>query len=87
MSAPGSGPPAGEDGGGDPAALRVVAAAASEPEAELISQRLQEVGIAALVQRTIGGPEWGSSGARYVYVRADELQRAREVLGTRDAPP
>lgn len=66
--------------------LEVVTSAGSEPEAELMCQRLAEAGIAAVAQRTIGGPEWGFSGARYVYVQAGELERAREVLGVA-APP
>ena len=61
-------------------ALRVVAATGSEPEAELVIARLSEAGIAALAQRTIGGPEWGASGGRYVYVSEDDYERAREVL-------
>jgi hypothetical protein len=62
-------------------ALRVVATVRSEPEAELIRQRLAQAGISAVAQRSIGGPEWGASGSRYVYVRAAELERARAVLG------
>lgn len=64
--------------------LRVVATAGSEPEAEVMRQRLAEAGIASVAQRTIGGPEWGSSGSRYVYVQAGELERARDVLGIPD---
>ncbi|HWX95681.1 MAG TPA: hypothetical protein VNZ01_02430 [Solirubrobacteraceae bacterium] len=70
----------------DEAELRVVATAASEPEADVMCQLLAQAGIASVAQRTIGGPEWGSSGSRYVYVRADELERAREVLGVPDTP-
>jgi hypothetical protein len=66
--------------GDEQSPLRVVATAASEPEAELIRQRLAQVGVSAIVQRTIGGPEWGPSGSRYVYVRASELERARVIL-------
>jgi Putative prokaryotic signal transducing protein len=61
-------------------ALRVVAATGSEPEAELLIARLSDAGIAALAQRSIGGPEWGASGGRYVYVSEDDYERAREVL-------
>jgi hypothetical protein len=61
--------------------LRVVATVGSEPEAELIRQRLAQAGISAVAQRSIGGPEWGASGSRYVYVRAAELERARAILG------
>ena len=61
--------------------LRVVATAGSEPEADVIQQRLAQAGITAVAQRTIGGPEWGASGARYVYVKAADLERAQEILG------
>jgi len=63
--------------------LVVVASAGSEPEAELIVQRLHAVGITAIAQRAIGGPEWGASGSRYVYVRAADAPRARQVLDKR----
>jgi Putative prokaryotic signal transducing protein len=61
-------------------ALRVVATAANESEAELFRQRLAQAGIQAQSERVIGGPEWGASGARYVYVAATDLERARELL-------
>ena len=68
-------------------ALRVVATTGSEPEAELVIARLSDAGIAALAQRSIGGPEWGASGGRYVYVSEDDYERAREVLeGAGEAP-
>jgi hypothetical protein len=60
--------------------LRVAATAANGPEAELIRQRLGEAGIESVSQRTIGGPEWGTSGAQYVYVDVSELERARTLL-------
>jgi hypothetical protein len=60
--------------------LKVVTSASSEPEAALICARLAEAGIQAMPQRSIGGPEWGWSGARYVYVEEHDLLRAREVL-------
>jgi len=60
--------------------LEVVASAGSEIEADLIRQRLAAAGISAIAQRTIGGPEWGTSGARYVYVDATELAQALEIL-------
>jgi hypothetical protein len=66
----------------DPGALQVAATAANGAEADLIRQRLAEAGIPAISQRSIGGPEWGVSGAQYVYVDASHLERAREVLGT-----
>jgi hypothetical protein len=60
--------------------LEVAATAANEAEADLIEQRLAEAGIPATSQRSIGGPEWGVSGARYIYVEASHLERAREIL-------
>jgi hypothetical protein len=66
-------------------AQRVVATAANEAEAELFQQRLAQADIQATSERVIGGPEWGASGARYVYVAATDLERAREVLEPPDA--
>jgi hypothetical protein len=60
--------------------LQVVAAAANEPEADLIVQRLAQAGISATSQRTIGSAEWGTSGSQYIYVEAAQRERAREVL-------
>ena len=58
----------------------MVTSVSSEPEAALVSTRLSEAGIQAISQRSIGGPEWGVSGARDVYVDEQDLVRAREVL-------
>jgi transcriptional/translational regulatory protein YebC/TACO1 len=63
-----------------PDELKVLTTVTSEAEAELILERLLEADIHAISQRTIGGPEWGSSGARDVYVNERELDRARAVL-------
>jgi transcriptional/translational regulatory protein YebC/TACO1 len=60
--------------------LKVVATVSSEAEAEMIRERLLEADIHAISQRTIGGPEWGFSGARDVFVNEPDLERAREVL-------
>lgn len=60
--------------------LKIVASLSSEPEADVAIARLMEAGIHALAQRSIGGPEWGFSGARDVYVKANDLDRAREIL-------
>jgi hypothetical protein len=65
---------------------RVVATAANEAEAELFQQRLAQVDIQATLERVIGGPEWGASGARYIYVAESDLERAREVLEPPDEP-
>jgi hypothetical protein len=60
--------------------LEVAGAASSGAEADLMCQRLAEAGIKATSQRAIGGPEWGTSGSRYVYVEKQQLERAREIL-------
>jgi hypothetical protein len=60
--------------------LKVVASVSSEPESELMAARLSEAGIQAISQRSIGGPQWGYSGARDIYVEEADLGRAREVL-------
>jgi Putative prokaryotic signal transducing protein len=62
--------------------LRVVASAANEPEADLISARLREAGIEALVRRSASAalPHFGSGGARDVYVRQEDLERAARLL-------
>jgi len=60
--------------------LRVAATASNGPEADLMCQRLEAAGIAATSQRSIGGPEFGTSGGQYVYVAAEHLARAREIL-------
>jgi len=59
---------------------RVVTTAANEAEAELILGRLAEAGIQAVAQRAIGGPEWGASGSRYIYVAAGDYERAKAWL-------
>jgi hypothetical protein len=60
--------------------LKVVTTVTTEPEADLILERLKEAGINAIAQRTIGGPEFGFSGARAVMVREADLARAHSVL-------
>lgn len=69
-----------------PDALKVVASAASEAEADMIRGRLLQAGIHAVAQRTIGGPEWGSSGGRYVYVDAVDFDRALALLKEDEDP-
>jgi len=64
--------------------LKILTSVTSEPEAELVVERLSAAGISAIIQRTIGGPEWGYSGARDVFVGEDELERAREVLASEE---
>jgi hypothetical protein len=60
--------------------LVVVATAGSEPEAEVLLQLLRSAGIVALTQRTLGAVEWGASGSRYIYARAEDAARAHELL-------
>jgi hypothetical protein len=60
--------------------LKVATTATNEAEAEMICNRLLAEGIHAISQRTIGGPEWGWSGARAVFVNARDLDRARALL-------
>lgn len=60
--------------------LKVLATVTSEAEAEMIRDRLLAADIHAISQRTIGGPEWGWSGARSVFVKETDLDRARAVL-------
>jgi hypothetical protein len=61
-------------------ALKIVATVANEAEAEMVCGRLSDAGIRAISQRTIGGPEWGWSGGRYVYVSEADLDRATALL-------
>ena len=60
--------------------LKIVRRAASATEAEVIQSLLHEAGIESVLQRAVGGPEWGPSGGQTVYVQPADLQRAREVL-------
>jgi len=62
--------------------LKVVATAANEFEAELISGALSEAGIEStmeLANTGIGG-RFGGGGARDIYVREEDLERAKEAL-------
>jgi hypothetical protein len=65
-------------------ALESVTTVSSEAEAEMVVERLRSAGIHAIVQRTIGGPEWGPSGSRGVLVRPADLARARELLAAEE---
>ncbi|MHB8243411.1 MAG: hypothetical protein ACYDHN_15660 [Solirubrobacteraceae bacterium] len=62
--------------------LKVAASAANQAEAEMMCDRLLAIGIHAISQRTIGGPEWGGTGARMVLVNEPDLERARAELAT-----
>ena len=65
--------------------LEIVTTVSSEPEAEMVRDRLLAADIHAISQRTIGGPEWGFSGARNVMVETKDLDRARAVLASEEA--
>ena len=67
-----------------PDALKILTSVTSEPEAELVVARLSEAGISAIAQRAIGGPEWGYSGARDVFVGEEDLERAQELLASEE---
>ena len=64
--------------------LRSLTTVGSEAEAEMVCDRLLADGIHAITQRTIGGPEWGSSGARAVMVDAKDLDRAKALLASEE---
>lgn len=66
--------------------LKVIATAANQAEGELILARLSQAGVSAIEQRTSGNPEFGGSGARYIYVQPDDVERARAVLATEEPP-
>ena len=63
-----------------PDALESVASARSRAEAEMIAERLRQQGISSVIQRSIGGPQWGDSGSQTVYVDRQDGVRARELL-------
>lgn len=67
-------------------ALKVVATASSEAEADMICSRLLQADIHAVAQRTIGGPEFGFSGSRYVYVDEVDFDRAAALLKEDEDP-
>jgi hypothetical protein len=71
-------------GSHDEQKLTVVAVAGSEAEAEVIRQRLEQAGIAAVAQRAIGSAEWGASGSRFVYVQAPDEADARRILAAHE---
>jgi hypothetical protein len=64
--------------------LEIVTTVSSEAEAEMVINRLLAADIHALAQRTIGGPEFGSSGSRSVLVDAKHLERARGLLASEE---
>jgi len=62
--------------------LRIVATAANEFEAEMVCGVLSEAGIESSMElATTGmGGRIGGGGARDIYVREEDLERAREAL-------
>jgi hypothetical protein len=60
--------------------LKVLTTVTSEAEAEMIRERLLEDQIHTVSRRSLGGPEWGWSGARDVFVNEADLDRARAML-------
>ena len=56
--------------------------AASGPEAEMITGLLENAGISALIQRTAAFdvPDFLAGGPREVFVRAEDLERAAELV-------
>ncbi len=60
--------------------LSILRRVGSALEAQIIESRLREAGIESIVQRSIGGPEWGASGAQTVYVQPADLARAQEIV-------
>jgi hypothetical protein len=60
--------------------IKILTSVSTTAEADIIVALLQEAGIHVIPQRATGGPEWGFSGARDVWVEESDLERAREVL-------
>lgn len=60
--------------------LAQIASASSGVEADMMCERLAAEGIPAIHQRAIGGPSWGPTGGQYIYVKADQADRARAIL-------
>ncbi|HWJ49725.1 MAG TPA: DUF2007 domain-containing protein [Solirubrobacteraceae bacterium] len=60
--------------------IKILTSVASTAEADMVIALLEEAGIQTMPQRSIGGPEFGLSGARDVWVEEADLDRAREVL-------
>lgn len=68
--------------------LKIVATAANEFEAELLSGVLTEAGIESTMElaNTGMGGRFGGGGARDIYVREEDVERAQEALkGLEDA--
>jgi ribosomal protein L12E/L44/L45/RPP1/RPP2 len=60
--------------------IKILTSVGSTAEADMVVALLDEAGIQTMPQRARGGPEFGLSGARDVWVDEADLDRAREVL-------
>ncbi len=60
--------------------LELVATVSNEAEAEMVAERLSEAGIRFTVRLASGGIRLGAAAARDLFVAAQDLDRAREVL-------
>jgi hypothetical protein len=60
--------------------LEVVATAASEAEAAIISARLTDAGLRSMEQATGTGGSWAPTSSIEIYVAAEDLERARAAL-------
>jgi hypothetical protein len=69
---------------GDDNDLKVVTTATDEMQQSIILGRLTEAGIHCMGSG--GGRRRGATGARDVYVRASDLERARALLKEDEAP-
>ncbi len=59
---------------------KIVTTVSNEAEAEMVAERLSEAGIRHMSRPASGGIRLGAAAARDVYVEAQDLDRAREVL-------
>lgn len=66
--------------------IKLLTSVGTTGEADMVIGQLHDVGIRAIVQRSVGGPEWGASGPRDVYVSARDIERARELLTSDENP-
>jgi hypothetical protein len=66
--------------------LKVVAGAPNQPQADLIVERLAEIGIAAISQLSLGNPEFGAAGGRTIYVEERDVERAKALLAVEEPP-
>ena len=69
--------------------LKIVATAANEFEAEMICGVLSEAGIESSqeLSNTGAGGRFGGGGARDIYVREDDFDRAKEAVSAQAGDP